>query len=446
MKHTFSRLLLLLCCSCAVAAESGTAAPETQLQEFQQLNAAEQVSVLPVSETCKIIFRTEGRAYRGKVYVYVQEAWLPVGEVVGNGEIPRHAEWQEGRLTLSPQSYFESYYLPQDEKLLWVCAMQNALLPQCAPETVHKIEVSLYNDNQRVNAEYVRFWDTAELCRAVWIRCAGIWMLGVSEELPYSYAESSADLQWIASDYEMDSAPWFNTVLRDDDVTKLQALLQTEWIVDADKFARRNPKSDMPKILTVAALNGSAQCLDYLLQEADILAPRQSALYRAFIAVYRDDAAALQQLLMAGVDVNARLYHYNVFCTSDTLLSFAVSGRKSACMEVLLQHPSLDLYLYTNADALLTAASRGDAVLLSRLLVLRGANVNVRTTMGWGGYRTLLHIAAGNGHLECVRVLLAHPCVDLFAKDIDGKTPLDVAAENGHNDIVALLKDAMKKE
>ena len=444
MKHTFSRLLLLLCCSCAVTAESGTAAPETQLQEFHQLNAAEQVAVLPVSETCKIIFRTEGRAYRGKVYVYVQEAWLPVGEVVGSGEIPRHAEWQEGRLTLSPQSYFESYYLPHDEKLLWVCAMQNALLPPCAPQTVHKIEVSLYDENQRVGVEYARFWEEAIVCRAVWIRCAGMWMLGVSDELPYAHAKSSADLQWVPSNYGTHTTPWWDPVLRDDDVTQLHAMLQLEWVVDADKFARRNPESDVPKIMSAAALNGAAQCLDYLLQEADLLGSAQAAPYRAFVAVYRDDAAALQQIL-AGVDVNAELYHYNVFGTSDTLLSFAVSGKKTACMEVLLQHPDLDLNLNSNADVLLTAVSRGDAALLRRLLALRGANVNERTTMGWGGYNTLLHTAAGNGHLECVRVLLAQPSVNLSAKNKDGKTPLELALKNGHNDVATLLTEAMKK-
>ena len=66
--------------------------------------------------------------------------------------------------------------------------------------------------------------------------------------------------------------------------------------------------------------------------------------------------------------------------------------------------------------------------------------------MGWGGYNTLLHTAAGNGHLECVRVLLAQPSVNLSAKNKDGKTPLELALKNGHNDVATLLTEAMKKQ
>ena len=440
MKHALSRLFLLLFCSFAAATESGMA-PAAQCRQLQE--PAVQVSVLPVSEKCIIVFRRAGHTYTGKVYVLVQQAWLPVGMVVGGSAVPQRAQWVDNRLILWPQSYFESYYLPQDEKLLWVCAMQNALLPQCAPQTVDKIEVSLYADNQRVGVEYARFWEELVMCRSVWIRCAGMWMLGVSDELPYAYAENSADLQWIPSDYEMESSPWWGKVLRDDDVALLSTLLQLEGVVNDAKFESRPPQSDVPKILTVAALNGAVKCLDYLLTESELLSPQQAALYRAFAAVYRDDATALQQL-MAGVDVNAKLYHYNVFCTSDTLLSFAVSGKKTACMEVLLQHPDLDLSLYSNADALLRTVSRGDAALLRRLLALRGANVNERTTMGWGGYNTLLHTAVLNGHLECVQVLLAHPSVNPFAKNKDGKTPLELAEKYGLDDIATLLRKAMK--
>lgn len=76
---------------------------------------------------------------------------------------------------------------------------------------------------------------------------------------------------------------------------------------------------------------------------------------------------------------------------------------------------------------------------------LTRADVNLRTTMGWGGYQTLLHIAAANGHLECVRVLLACPGVDVSAKDKGGQTTLELAEKYGHNDIAALLREAMKQ-
>ena len=65
--------------------------------------------------------------------------------------------------------------------------------------------------------------------------------------------------------------------------------------------------------------------------------------------------------------------------------------------------------------------------------------------MGWGGYQTLLHIAAANGHLECEHVLLACPGIDVSAKDKGGQTTLELAEKYGHNDIAALLREAMKQ-
>ncbi|MBR4311033.1 MAG: hypothetical protein IKT79_08390 [Akkermansia sp.] len=297
MKQTFFQLILLLFCTFAVAQE----AQPQPLGEAAGLPpdnvAAAGISVLTVSENCKILFRSNEHTYRGKVYVYVQEAWLPVGEVVGRGAIPQRAEWQDERLTLSPAGYYESYYLPQEPNLRWVCAMQDAMLPQYSPKRVTGVKAYTTDDLSRTHVEYVHFWNEAVLCRSVWIRCAGMWMHGASDKIPVRSEEFTDGLQWVPSDYERESTPWWHKVLEVDDVTALQALLQMEGIVDEVKFERRKPSSDMPKILTVAALNGAVKCLDYLLQEADILSPEQSALYRAFAAVAMDDTTALQQYL-----------------------------------------------------------------------------------------------------------------------------------------------------
>lgn len=441
MKIAFLPLLLLLFCSYAAVAESDIV-PEVDRPVSV---VSEQVSVLTVSETCKIVFRGYGDVYRGKVYVFVQDAWLPVGEVLGSGDVPQRAEWKDNLLMLTPQSYPESYYLPQDENLQWECAMQNALLPQRAPESVRDIEVSPWANGYMMGVNYVRNVNEDMLCRSVWIRCAGIWMLGASDELPCRKAEWVDELEWHPSDYfRPDTTPWWSAVLEEDDASILDILLKVT-LVDADgKRAARNSGRDVPKVLTVAALKGAEKCLDYLLKDADLLSPRHADLYRAFVAVGKDDAAALQQYL-AEVDVNGVLRYYDFFDGSVSLLYFAVLNRRTECVEALLQHPELDMSQHANARTLMLTASRGDAELLRRLLTLPEADVNVCGTYALEGAHSLLHVAAACGDVECVRVLLAHPNINLFAKDKGGKTPLQSAEKCGHEDCATLIREAMKK-
>ncbi len=75
---------------------------------------------------------------------------------------------------------------------------------------------------------------------------------------------------------------------------------------------------------------------------------------------------------------------------------------------------------------------------LVKLLIDRGADVNQR-----GGLHseTPLHFAAQYGNVELVKLLLEAKA-DPTAKEFRGKTPLDVAKERKHPDIVKLLESA----
>jgi ankyrin repeat protein len=53
--------------------------------------------------------------------------------------------------------------------------------------------------------------------------------------------------------------------------------------------------------------------------------------------------------------------------------------------------------------------------------------------------RTPLCLAAGNGHDAVVRLLINTPGIDLNARDSGSQTPLSLAAENGHDAVVQLL-------
>jgi ankyrin repeat protein len=86
--------------------------------------------------------------------------------------------------------------------------------------------------------------------------------------------------------------------------------------------------------------------------------------------------------------------------------------------------------------ALHLAAMNGHLEIV-KLLLEHGADVNAKTKEGYG--YTALHSAASNGHLEIVKLLLEHGA-DVNAKTkYGGYTALHSATMNGHLEIVKLL-------
>ncbi|EKX31200.1 hypothetical protein GUITHDRAFT_101089 [Guillardia theta CCMP2712] len=67
-------------------------------------------------------------------------------------------------------------------------------------------------------------------------------------------------------------------------------------------------------------------------------------------------------------------------------------------------------------------------------LIERGGNISQVTRHG----RTPLHYAADQGHLECARVLL-NAGADTNLRDIDDRTPLQLAKNAGHVAVMELL-------
>ena len=91
----------------------------------------------------------------------------------------------------------------------------------------------------------------------------------------------------------------------------------------------------------------------------------------------------------------------------------------------------------TETDALLRAASAGNADTVRALLASPNVDVNGTDDQG----NTPLIQAARFGHDEVVRALLIAKA-DVKIKNNEGKTALTVAAEGGHDQTVAVLTQA----
>lgn len=81
------------------------------------------------------------------------------------------------------------------------------------------------------------------------------------------------------------------------------------------------------------------------------------------------------------------------------------------------------------------------ALAMANSLLARGAAVNVAQQGGW----TPLHQAAAHGYTPIVELLLSHGA-DPAAESEAGKTPLDMARENGHGDVSVILEKALAHE
>ncbi len=147
-----------------------------------------------------------------------------------------------------------------------------------------------------------------------------------------------------------------------------------------------------------------------------------------FVAVKRNEAEAVSQLIARGFDANA------VNEAGDSAVLIAVREPSPAVLAVLLRIKRINVDLRNAKDetALMLAALRGDAAVVGQLLAL-DADVN---KPGWAA----LHYAATSGHTDIMKTLLArHAYID--AESPNKSTPLMMAAMYGSPEAVKLLLD-----
>ena len=140
----------------------------------------------------------------------------------------------------------------------------------------------------------------------------------------------------------------------------------------------------------------------------------------------------MQRLLeVPGIDINRQTKEDKI-----TALSVAAGRSHTGCVRLLLAHPEIDLDAMEQAGwtRLHLAASCGMTDWVQELLAA-GAEINPQD----GDGDTPLGMAATNGHLDCVRLLLEASGIAVNLPDNEGETPLAKAAYHGHPEVIKLL-------
>ena len=162
---------------------------------------------------------------------------------------------------------------------------------------------------------------------------------------------------------------------------------------------------------------------------AGIKAPYHGGMIAAAGNGHRD---TVMELLEGGVDVNARDNQ------GWTALHYAASGGHSDLVVLLLDNIETASIATMDQDKqppLCLAATNGHVEAVKILVKEAGPDVKLKDWSQW----TPLSLAAQNGCLEVVKFLVKEAGTNVESKDANQMTPLSRAATNGHLEVVKFL-------
>jgi ankyrin repeat protein len=182
--------------------------------------------------------------------------------------------------------------------------------------------------------------------------------------------------------------------------------------------------------LMIAIIQQNESMVDaLLLRGASVFKVDENGRTPFVLAARSGSVSIMKKLLDKGSDVNERDRKLGF-----SALNYAVQAqKKDAALWLIQQKADVNLQSKDGGHPLLGAAYNGDLQLLEAL-VSAGAQVNLATQFG----QHALHYAALNGKMEAVQFLLLKGA-DKSLKDVDGKTPKDLAIENGFTEVARVL-------
>lgn len=187
-----------------------------------------------------------------------------------------------------------------------------------------------------------------------------------------------------------------------------------------------------------AAKNGHAACVEYLCSLPGIkinAANTQKATALRWAAENNHTDCVIKLCAIQGIDPNA------ADTTGNTPLLVAVYNNSPKCVEALCSVPGIKLE-QTNKEgffAMLIAAHNGFTECVRILGKHPQIKINQKFTKT--GF-TPLHHAVMNGHVDCVKYILAVPGIDVNCTATSSETALHTAAGNGQSECVRLLCNA----
>ena len=216
-------------------------------------------------------------------------------------------------------------------------------------------------------------------------------------------------------------------------------LSQVEYLVDRygmEIFKERDEYGHSPAHWM--ALNGHASIARYMACKGAILdlhSDNSQGPRPIHWASRNGHVAVVDILLSAGVGVDAQ---DNKGLTP--LMMACMFGRSLTAAYLLGRGAQAHLTDMNGDSALHWAAYKGYPALM-QMLVYSGFDPQMPDNFG----SSPLHLACISGNLMAVKLLCAKSSVDLEPRDRNRKTPLDLAAKHGHEDIIKFLESEKRR-